>query len=316
MSVPKYSFSLFILTLLLVISPSDRSPAGAQAAPPLDFRLIYRAAQLASHAYDKRSKILVRYGARITRVATPGKTNVQYVLLHDHQRRIQIIAVRGTVDDTNWKLDRDKRIVRDGRSGVMLHRGFRRAADTIFDDVRQRLRPDYTTYLTGHSLGGAVAAILGIYLWDEEALRLGGIYTFGQPKFTNLQGATAYRNLPILRVVYQNDTVPLLPDQTRGDKQQFVHIGPVLNLLTGPYYLYGTAKQATQFSKRSFRKMLFQISLPDHKMKWYLQSLRDKQDGTRRVRFRDRNRHITRHKYGSGVDTALPKRQYNFNHHN
>ena len=61
--------------------------------------------------------------------------------------------------------------------------------------------------------------------------------------------------------------------------------------------------------------MLFQISLPDHKIKWYLQSLRDKQAGTKRVRFRDRNKYITRHKYGSGVDTTPPKRQYNFNHH-
>lgn len=200
MSVPKCSFFLPILTLLLVMSPLSRSPAVAQNSPPLDFKLIYQAAQLARHAYDRKSKIMVRYGAKITRVATPGKTNVQYVLLHDHRRRTQIIAVRGTVDDTNWKLDRDKRIVRDGRSGVMLHRGFRRAADTIFQDIKPRLKPGYTTYLTGHSLGGAVAAILGIYLWDE-AFRLGGIYTFGQPKFTNLQGATTYRNLPILRIV-------------------------------------------------------------------------------------------------------------------
>jgi len=314
-SALKYSFFLSVLTLLVMISPLSHSTAGAQNSPPVDFKLIYRAAQLARHAYDKKSKILVRYGANITRVATPGNTNVQYILLHDHQRRIQNVAVRGTVDDTNWKLDRDKRIVRDGKSGVLLHRGFRRAAETIYRDVKPLLNPAYTTYLTGHSLGGAVAAILGIYLWDD-AFRLGGIYTFGQPKFTNLQGATAYRDLPILRVVYQNDTVPLLPDQTRGDKKQFVHIGPVLNLLTGPYYLYGTAKQATQFSRRSFRKMLFQISLPDHKMKWYLQSLRDKQSGAKRVRFRDRNRYITRHKYGSGVDTTPPKRQFNFNHHN
>lgn len=309
----KFAVFLGVLTLLLV-SPLGSLPAGAQTSPPADFKLIYRAAQLSRHAYDSEAKIQVRYGARTTRVATPGRTNVQYILLHDHQRRMQIIAVRGTVDDTNWKLDRDKRIVRDGRAGVMLHRGFKRAASTIFEDVKPWLKPDYTTYLTGHSLGGAVAAILGIYLWDD-AFRLGGIYTFGQPKFTNLQGATAYKDLPILRIVYQNDTVPLLPDQSRGDKQQFVHIGPVLNLLAGPHYLYATAKQATQFSKRSLRKMLFQISLPDHKMKWYLQNLRDKQSGVKRVRFRDRNRYIKRHKYGSGVDTAPPKRRYNFNHH-
>lgn len=311
----KSGFLFCMLTFLLVVSLPGPSPAGAQTSPPVDFKLIYRAAQLARHAYDRKSKILVRYGAQISRVATPGKTKVQYILLHDHRRRMQIIAVRGTVDDTNWELDRDKRIVRDDRAGVMLHRGFRRAADTIFQDVKPWLEPRYTTYLTGHSLGGAVAAILGIYLWDDN-FRVGGIYTFGQPKFTNLQGARAYRDLPLLRVVYQNDTVALLPNRTHGDKQQFVHIGPVLNLLAGPHYLYGTAKQATQFSKRSFRKMLFQISLPDHKMKWYLQNLRDKQAGAKRVRFKDRNRYIKRHKYGSGVDTAPPKRRYNFNHHN
>jgi triacylglycerol lipase len=162
-SALKCSFFLWILTLPLVVSPPSRSPAGAQNSTPVDFNLICQAAQLASHAYDKKSKILVRYGARITRVATLGKTNVQYILLHDHQRRTQIIAVRGTVDDTNWKLDRYKRIVRDDRAGVLLHRGFRRAADTIFQDIKPRLKPDYTTYLTGHFLGGAVAAILGIY---------------------------------------------------------------------------------------------------------------------------------------------------------
>lgn len=304
---------LFGLILLLAISLAGQRAAVAQNSPPIDFRLVYQLAQLANHAYDKKSKIMVRYGAS-TWVNTPGDTDVQYVLVQDHQRRTQVISVRGTVDDANWKLDRDKRIVRDGQSGVLLHRGFRRAADAIYQDVRPRLNPEYTTFLAGHSLGGAVAAILGIFLWDD-AFKLGGIYTFGQPKFTNLQGASSYQNLPILRVVYQNDTVPLLPDQTPGSKQQFVHIGPVLNLLTGRYYVYAAAPQAMKFSEGSIRKMLFQISLPDHKMKWYLQSLSDKQAGAEQVRFRDRNEHITRHKYGSGVDTAPVKPKFNFNHH-
>lgn len=304
---------VFCVALLLAMTLAGPRAAVAQNSPSINFPLLYQLAQMSNHAYDSKRQIMVRYGAS-TWVNTPGDTNVQYVLLQDHQRRTQVIAVRGTVDDTNWELDRDKRIVRDGKSGILLHRGFRRAADTIYRDARPRLNPEYTTYLTGHSLGGAVAAILGIYLWDD-AFRLGGIYTFGQPKFTNLQGAAAYQNLPILRVVYQNDTVPLLPDRTHGNTQKFVHIGPVLNLLTGPYYLYGTAKQAMKFSKHSIKKMLFQISLPDHKMKWYLQGLSDKLAGAQPVRFRDRNKHITRHKYGSGVDTAPVKRKFNFNHH-
>lgn len=310
----RHRFMLFGFALVLLVGPTGHQAAVAQSSPPVDFRLIYQAAQLATHAYDKKSDILARYGAKAARVNTPGKTNVQYVLLQDHQRRTQFVAIRGTVDGINWSLGKDRRIVRDDRSGVLLHRGFRRAADAIYRDIKAHLDPQYTTYLTGHSLGGAVAAIMGIYLWDD-AYKLGGIYTFGQPKFTNLRGARIYTDLPLVRVIYQNDTVPLLPDRARGKRQNFVHIGAVINLLSGPYYLYGTADQATKFSKRSLRKMLFQISLPDHKMKWYLQSLRDKLDGAQPVRFKDRNKHITRHKYGTGVDTAPVKRSYNFNHH-
>ena len=59
-----------------------------------------------------------------------------------------------------------------------------------------------------------------------------------------------------------------------------------------------------------------QISIPDHKIKWYLQNLRDKLKGAKRVSIEDRNKYIVRHKYGSGVDTTLPKHQYNFNKKN
>jgi hypothetical protein len=290
------------------------STALAQDSRSLNFKLMYRAAQLAEQAYDRKHDIVKAYAPGTVWVNTPGKTNVQYILVFDDNRKRQIIAVRGTVNDSNWKLDKDRRGVKDQRAGVLLHSGFRKAADTIYKDVRPRLKPGYTTYLTGHSLGGAVAAILGIYLWDDK-VKVGGIMTFGQPKFTNLQGATAYQKLPILRVVYQNDTVSLLPEKTSKSRQRFVHVGPVLNLLSGPHYIYGTAEQSIRFDQLPFRKFMFQISLPDHKMKWYLQSLRDKRQDAKRVSFKDRNKYITRHKYGSGVDTVLPKREYNFNHH-
>jgi triacylglycerol lipase len=196
-----------------------------------------------------------------------------------------------------------------------MHRGFTTAAQSIYQDVKPRLKTGYTTYLTGHSLGGAVAAILGIYLQDD-GVKLGGIYTFGQPKFTNVAGAKAYENLPLLRVIYQNDTVALLPDSDAQGEQAFAHIGPAINILTGPYYVYGSAQQTLQFSQGSFGKLLTQISLPDHKMKWYLQGLREKLEGATQVSFKDRDKYIVRHQYGSGVDTAPVKRQFNFNHHN
>lgn len=305
---------LFTVLSLLGFVLLGHSTLSLARSPNIDFDLLYRAAQLANMAYDGRSKILGELKGKSVWVATPGTTNVQYGIGYNDRRKIQVIAVRGTANDTNWTLDKDTHGFRDRKAGILMHRGFRKAAQSIYMDVKPRLKRGYTTYLTGHSLGGAVAAILGIYLQDD-GFKLGRIITFGQPKFTNVAGAKAYQRLPLLRVVYQNDTVALLPDQDGQGDQVFAHIGPVVNILNGPYYVYGSAQQDLQFSQGSFRKMLTQISLPDHKMKWYLQGLRDKLKGAKQVSFKDRNKYIVRHKYGTGVDTTRPKMKYNFNHH-
>ncbi len=306
--------SIFAAAMLLSIAVLVHPIALSAKSPNIDFKLLYHAAQLANQAYDGRSEIIGKHPGRSAWVATPGKANVQYILIHNHKRKIQAIAVRGTVDDTNWKLNKDTRGIKDEKAGILMHRGFRTAAKTIYRDLKPRLKRGYTTYLTGHSLGGAVAGILGIYLRNDK-VKIGGIYTFGQPKFTNAAGAKAYRNLPLLRVVYQNDVVVLLPDATKQSGRQFAHIGPVINLLSGPYYVYGTTQQVLQFSKGSLGKHFSQISVPDHKMKWYLKNLRGKLGGVKRVSLKNRNKYIKRHR-GAAYDTESFKRKFNFNHHN
>jgi hypothetical protein len=314
LNVANYCCRLVAAISLLGFALTSQPHSSLAKSPDIDFELLYRAAQIANLSYDGKSKILGELKGNSAWVATPGATDVQYVIGYNDQRKVQAIAVRGTANDTNWTLDKDTHVLRDQKSGILMHRGFRTAADAIYRDVRPRLKPGYTTYLTGHSLGGAVAAILGIYLQDD-GVKLGRIFTFGQPKFTNVAGAKAYENLPLLRVIYQNDTVPLLPDNDAQGSQEFAHIGPVINLLSGPYYVYGTAQQTLQFSQGSFSKLLTQISLPDHKMKWYLQGLRDKLKGAKQVSFKDRNKYIVRHKYGTGVETAPVQKKYNFNPH-
>jgi hypothetical protein len=302
---------MIILLAGVVISFPGSSLA---KSPSIDFDLLYRAAQIANLAYDGKSRILGELKGKSAWIATPGTTDVQYVIGYNDQRKVQAIAVRGTANDTNWALDKDTHALKDQKTGILMHRGFRTAAEAIYRDIKPRLKPGYTTYLTGHSLGGAVAAILGIYLQDD-GVKLGRIFTFGQPKFTNVAGAKAYANLPLLRVIYQNDTVALLPDSDAQGEQEFAHIGPVINLLSGPYYVYGTAQQTLQFSQGSFGRFLTQVSLPDHKMKWYLQGLRDKLNGAKEVSFKDRNKYIVRHKYGTGVETAPTRKKFNFNPH-
>lgn len=286
--------------------------APALAAPKLDFKLIHQAAMIANQAYEGQSEILGQYPAKAAWVSTPGDTNVQYVLLENPKRKIQAIAVRGTVDEVNWDLDMDTRGVRDEKSGVLMHSGFRKAAAIIYKDVKPRLKRDYQIYLTGHSLGGAVAAIVGTYLVDDK-YKVAGIITFGQPRFTNVAGAKTYQNLPLLRVINQNDVVSALPDKLKGGAQQYAHVGAVINLLSGPYYIYADAKQVVEISPGTLGRYFTQISVPDHYMRWYVRNLQGKLDGTVEVGMADRNKYIVRLKPGkaaaSGPDTKV---QYNF----
>ena len=64
--------------------------------------------------------------------------------------------------------------------------------------------------MTGHSLGGAVAAILTAYMVND-GYKVERCVTFGQPKFTNADGVAQLEKLPITRVVDENDLVPMLP---------------------------------------------------------------------------------------------------------
>jgi hypothetical protein len=284
----------------------------AAGTPAIDFGLLHQAALLADQAYQGESEIIGKYPGHSAWVATPGKTNVQYVLIENANRGVQAIAVRGTVDDINWDLDMDTRGIEDQKAGILMHRGFKTAAEVIYQDLRRRLKPDYQTYLTGHSLGGAVAAILGTYLVDD-GFKVAGIYTFGQPRFTNLAGARRYRQLPLLRVINQNDVVSALPDLTGGTKEQYAHVGAVINLLSGPYYVFLDAEQAPQFSLGTLDRYLTQISIPDHGMRWYVKNLGGKVDGAILVPLADRNKYIVRLKPGKGAITGnKPRVHYNF----
>lgn len=277
----------------------------------VDFAQLYQFAQLASDAYAAQSTIRDKHPG-VSWIATPGHTNVLYYVQTDHAQKTHLVVVRGTVDDTNWKLDMDTHGAFDKKAGVLVHRGFHKVARVIYADVRGRLKPSYRTYFTGHSLGGAVAAILATY-FDRDGYSIGGVYTFGQPKFTNAEGVRRYVYMPVLRVVYQNDAVAMLPDAVQGGKARFAHLGPEVVLLSGPYYAYLDEIEAARKSIGAFSRGVSFSSLPDHKMKWYLQGLQDKLETAKPVAYNQRQRYVKRHKLGRGVDTARPAKATNFN---
>ncbi len=88
-----------------------------------------------------------------------------------------------------------------------------------------------TLYITGHSLGGAMAALMGVMLRHEDKFReltgrLKAIYTFGQPMVGTPQFAAAaerddFLREKVIRYVYDKDPVPHLPPASSGRYQHF-----------------------------------------------------------------------------------------------
>ncbi|MEV0292666.1 lipase family protein [Nocardia sp. NPDC050710] len=93
-------------------------------------------------------------------------------------------------------------------------------------------KPLTTLYLTGHSLGGAMAALMAVMLSvEEEYVELfapvsKGAYTFGapmvgSPEFAKACAAHEFLDRNVIRYVYRKDVVPHLPPSDSDDFQHF-----------------------------------------------------------------------------------------------
>lgn len=102
--------------------------------------------------------------------------------------------------------------------GAKFHKGFMGALAEIWDalyaavDAAQQRR-ERPLWVTGHSLGGALA-LLAAWRFQQQFLAVQGVYTFGAPMVGNAAAAEAYqREFPgrIFRYVDALDLVPTLP---------------------------------------------------------------------------------------------------------
>ena len=115
---------------------------------------------------------------------------------------------------------------------IFVHRGFRDYADVVLSDgLFERLKtslaknPDTKLYLTGHSLGGSVAIVMGLRLVDAgiDKNRF-AVITFGSPAVGSRALAESYEDkLDVTRIVMKGD---MLKKSTRA--LGFVEFGDVL----------------------------------------------------------------------------------------
>ena len=146
------------------------------------------------------------------------------------------VWIRGTANRQNAFTDIEFAKRRDTRLGINLHRGFMSYATAVFEDLVPRLHPGYEIVIFGHSLGAAEATILGMLL-SSDGWKVTRVYASGSPRVTDAEGARKFADLPVLRIINEGDPVPLLPPRTivsRADP--YVHLGPAVLLLDGPYY--------------------------------------------------------------------------------
>jgi len=120
---------------------------------------------------------------------------------------ISIIVIRGTANEANILSDIDVRLVDDTRTGIKLHKGFRDAAVTIMQIIDNTKTLEYTVHVTGHSLGGAVAQIIG--MWLHKRGKNVQIFSYGSPKVSSqvLSGGQPTH----WRVVRRSDPIPFTP---------------------------------------------------------------------------------------------------------
>jgi len=120
---------------------------------------------------------------------------------------ISIIVIRGTANEGNVLSDIDVRLVNDVRTGIRLHKGFRDASLGVMEIIDNTKTLEHTVHVTGHSLGGAVAQIIG--MWLHTRGKNVQIFSYGSPKVSNqvLSGGQPTH----WRVVRRSDPIPFTP---------------------------------------------------------------------------------------------------------
>jgi hypothetical protein len=145
-------------------------------------------------------------------------------------------------------------------------------------------------YLTGHSLGGAMAALMAILIHTDPSYEpfrrlLKGVYTFGQPMIGNQALADACQSVGlgelVHRYVYRHDVVPQVPPKEAGD---FAHFGNEQRYFgkweqsehTGQMHAAGLLEIPADSAIRQipgFSKVRLSHSLHDHGPQYYIGAL-------------------------------------------
>ena len=161
--------------------------------------------------------------------ADPAKSTKGFVAWRSGPSPFAVVAFRGTDNDDRRTLDTDVDLSPESRDGYLVHRGFGRAFDQVWDtEVAPALAtflgldPGAPVYFTGHSLGAALATI-SVTRFQGAACAL---YTFGSPRVGDdrFVRAVLQETTKVFRFVNCQDIVTQIPPEV-ALRHYYRHVG-------------------------------------------------------------------------------------------
>ncbi|KAL6077158.1 Phospholipase A(1) chloroplastic [Balamuthia mandrillaris] len=145
-----------------------------------------------------------------------------------------VLAFRGSESIQDWltnfhfgTVESFVEALKEGEDEIEVHEGFTQALSSVWGPAEELIlqlrseRPSLRFYITGHSLGGALASLAFCRcILRAEPIHVDGTYTFGQPVVGNkalkmaIKARTQQpekRGTTLFRFVNNNDIVPFLP---------------------------------------------------------------------------------------------------------
>ncbi len=273
--------TVYLLFSCMVFSQLAFAQTNQQDFLPQDFSHWLDAAYIAEASYQSTAdiaEVLSKQGYKITLQQEIEGYSVGFVLATNNASRQHILAVRGTSNVENVVVDAAFVLVPDKLSGIDIHQGFLLSARDIYQQIQNKINPQYKINTIGHSLGGAAALILAMML-DAQGYDVGEVITFGQPKVTNISGSRKFKHLDIKRLVTPNDMVPLVPPVDPLDLMKlsiFWHQGTEIVLFENNEYSLLTGVDSMMRAVDFLNDIPSEQHLRSHFMTSYIKHLQSK----------------------------------------
>ena len=151
--------------------------------------------------------------AKFKLIETFNLNDTQAFLASREDDKTAVLAFRGT-EASQWgdvKTD-IKAWTKNSADGTKIHTGFADAFEPVEEGIKTAVLnscKEHSLYITGHSLGGALAIIATEKL-EKTGVKIAACYTFGSPRVGNQEFGEKIK-APVYRLVNAADGVPRIP---------------------------------------------------------------------------------------------------------